>query len=197
MFSLSHCCHGPFPLWESQSTSPPQDALQHCAGLWTCCGGSSDSNLVLLLCVLASKAHSYQNQCIFFCGNSQCPFVYSVDRACLECVDIFFSLYSWWEVLVLFLSQTTPGFQLWYYFHLCMWVVHWGLLLRVSCRTCVHPNDSQVCRWCSCLGRSGSGSSRYSGELASRAAGNIMPQKCMAMSIGQYSPAFFPGEPHL
>ena len=29
--------------------------------LWTCCEGSSDSNLVLLLCVLASKAHSDQN----------------------------------------------------------------------------------------------------------------------------------------
>ena len=27
----------------------------HCAHLWTCCGGSSDSNLVLLLCVLASN----------------------------------------------------------------------------------------------------------------------------------------------
>ena len=34
---------------------------QHCADLWTCCGGSSDSNLVLFLCVLASNVHSYQN----------------------------------------------------------------------------------------------------------------------------------------
>ena len=31
------------------------------ADLWPCCGGSSDSNLVLLLCVLASNVHSYQN----------------------------------------------------------------------------------------------------------------------------------------
>ena len=37
------------------------DALQHCADLRTCCGGSSDSNLVLLLCVRASNVHSYQN----------------------------------------------------------------------------------------------------------------------------------------
>ena len=29
--------------------------------LWTCCGGCSDSNLVLLLCVLACNVHSYQN----------------------------------------------------------------------------------------------------------------------------------------
>ena len=46
---------------ESQSTSLPSDVLQHCADLWTCYGGSSDSNLVLLLCVLASNVHSYQN----------------------------------------------------------------------------------------------------------------------------------------
>ena len=35
---------------------------------------------------------------------------------------------------VFFLSHTAPGFQLWFYFHLCMWVVHWGLLLRLSWR---------------------------------------------------------------
>ena len=28
---------------------------------------------------------------------------------------------------VFFLSHTDPGFQLWFYFHLYMWVVHWGL----------------------------------------------------------------------
>ena len=32
-----------------------------CDDLWTCCGGSSDSNLVLHLGVLASNVHSYQN----------------------------------------------------------------------------------------------------------------------------------------
>ena len=32
-----------------------------CANLWTCCGGSSDSSLVLLLCVLAFSVHSCQN----------------------------------------------------------------------------------------------------------------------------------------
>ena len=30
---------------------------------------------------------------------------------------------------VVFLSHTAPGSQLWFYFHLCMWVVHWGLPL--------------------------------------------------------------------
>ena len=33
---------------------------------------------------------------------------------------------------VFFLSHTAPGFQLSFYFHLCMWVVHWGLLLRAA-----------------------------------------------------------------
>ena len=61
MFFLNHCSQSPFHYWESQSTSPPSDALQQCADLWTCCGGCSDSNLVLLLCVLASNVHSYQN----------------------------------------------------------------------------------------------------------------------------------------
>ena len=28
---------------------------------------------------------------------------------------------------------------MWFYFHLCMWVVHWGLLLRLPCRTWVCP----------------------------------------------------------
>ena len=96
MFFLSHCCQSPFPRWESQSTSSPQDDLQHCADLWTCCGCSLDSNLVLRLCVLVSNVNSYQSWCVFFCGSSQWPFIYSVDRVCLvDRVDLICSLYSW------------------------------------------------------------------------------------------------------
>ena len=79
MFFLNHCCPRCFPCWELQSTSPPQDDLKHCADLQTCFRGSSDSNVVPLLCVFASSVHSYQNQCIFFCGSSQCAFIYSID----------------------------------------------------------------------------------------------------------------------
>ena len=50
--------------------------------------------------------------------------------------------------------------------------------------------------WCSCLGHRGSGCTRYSGELAARAAGNIVLWKGMATSIGQYAPVFLPGESH-
>ena len=57
---------------------------------------------------------------------------------------------------IFFLSHTAPGFQLWFYSHLCMWVVHWGLLLRLPWRTWVCPCEGQVWRWCGCLGCRGS-----------------------------------------
>ena len=40
----------------------------HCADLWTCCGGSSDSNLGP-----APSVRSYQNWCAFCWARSQCP----------------------------------------------------------------------------------------------------------------------------
>ena len=73
---------------------------------------------------------------------------------------------------VFFLSHTAPGFQLWFYFHLYMWVIRWSLCLRLPWRTWVCPCEGQVWRWCSCLGCRGSGSTRYSGVLAAMAAGN-------------------------
>ena len=54
-----------------------------------------------------------------------------------------------------------------------MWVVHWGLLLRLPWRAWVAPVRAR-CGGGSCLGRRGSGSTRYSGELVARAAGNIV-----------------------
>ena len=44
------------------------------------------------------------------------------------------------------------------------------------------------------MGFRGSGSTRYSGELAVRTAGNIVLYKGMATSIDQYAPVFLPGE---
>ena len=78
---------------------------------------------------------------------------------------------------VFFLSHTAPGFHLWFYFHLCMWVIHWDLLLRLPWRTWVCPCEGQVRRWCTCLGCRGSGSTRYSGEWVSRAAGNMCSRR--------------------
>ena len=123
MFFLSHCCQSPFPRWELQSTSNPQDFPQHCADFWTCCGASSDYNLFLLLCVLAFNGDSSQNQCAFFCGSSQCPFIYSINRVCLiDCVDLICSLYSWQKGF----GSSQPH---------CPWVSTAGLFspLLVSC----------------------------------------------------------------
>ena len=64
--------------------------------------------------------------------------------------------------------------NLWFYFHLCMWEVHSGLLLRLPWRTWVCPSEGQVWRSCSCLGCRGSGTTRYSGELVARLEGNIV-----------------------
>ena len=102
MFFLSHCCQSPFPCWESLSTASPYSALQHCTDLWTCCWGSSDSNLVLLLCVLASNVHHYQNYCVFFCGGSQFHFIYFIDRVCL--VDVWILSATVGRFQVFFLS---------------------------------------------------------------------------------------------
>ena len=77
-------------------------------------------------------------------------------------------------VWVFFLSHTVPGFQLWFSFHLCMWLVHWALLLRLPWRTWVFPSECQVWKWSRCLGRRGPGSTRYSGELVARAAVNLV-----------------------
>ena len=97
---------------------------------------------------------------------------------------------------VFFLSHTAPEFQLWFYFHLYMWVIYWGLLLRLPWRAWVCPCKGQVWRWCSCLDCRGSGSTRYSQGLAARVAGNVF-QKGMATSVGQYSQVLLPGEPLL
>ena len=124
-------CKHLFPCCESQSTLPPWDALQYRAGLWTCCGESSDSNMV----------HS----CVFLplmsTSASVSAFSFSGSLIVLLCIPQTKSLPSWscrfkmqlvllvGKFCVLFLSHTAPGFQLWFYFHLCIWVVHLGLLL--------------------------------------------------------------------
>ena len=97
-------------------------------------------------------------------------------RVCLvDHADLMCSLYSglggFW---VFFLSHTAPGFQLRFYFHLCISVVHWGLLLRLPWRTWVCPSEGQLWGRYSCLGFRGSGSTMYSGELVANAAGNIV-----------------------
>ena len=74
---------------------------------------------------------------------------------------------------IFFLSHTAPGFQLWFYFHLytsfpgvCSWGCPGGLGFA--------PVRARWVSGAPALGRRGSGSTSYSGELAARAAGNIV-----------------------
>ena len=111
-FFLSHCCQCPFPRWESQFTSPPQVALQHCVGLWTCYEGSLDSNLVLLLCVIVSNVHNYQNQCFLLWELSMSFYIFHRHRVCIgDCVDLICSLYSWWDGFGSSLATLPLGFN--------------------------------------------------------------------------------------
>ena len=56
-------------------------------------------------------------------------YIFHRHRVCLvDHVDLICSLYSWWEGFgSSSLATLPPGFQLWFYFHLYMWVIHWGL----------------------------------------------------------------------
>ena len=50
-------------------------------------------------------------------------------RVCqVDRVDLICSLYSLWEGLrSSSLATLPPGFQLWFYFHIYLWVICWGL----------------------------------------------------------------------
>ena len=76
------------------------------------------------------------------------------------------------RVWVFFLSHIDPGFQLWFYFYLYMWVVHWGLLLRLPWRAWACPWEGQAWRWYSCLGTGVLAAPAT--QLVARVAGNIV-----------------------
>ena len=101
-------------------------------------------------------------------------YIFHRHRVCLvDHVDLICSLYSWWEGFGSSSLATLPlGFNCG--FISTRWVVQWGLLLRLPWKTWVCSFEGQVWRLCSCLGRRGSGSTRYSGGLAVRTAGNIV-----------------------
>ena len=96
-------------------------------------------------------------------------------RICLvDHVDLICSMYSWWEGFGASLAMLPLGFQLWFYFYLYMWIVHWDFAPEAAWRAWVCPYEGQVWRWCSCLCCRGSGSTWYSVGLVAKAAGNIV-----------------------
>ena len=113
--------------------------------------------------------------CFFWWELSMAFYIFHSHRVCLvDCVDLIWSLYSWWEGFgSSSLARLSLGFNCGFIFT-CLWVVHWSLLLRLPWRTWVCRCEIQVWRWCSCLGRRGSGSTRFSRELAAMTAGNIV-----------------------
>ena len=171
MFFLSHCYQSFLSLGVTvhlASLGCPPTLCWSLDLLW----GSSDSNQVLLPCVLVSNEQLLELVHFPLWELSMAFYIFHRHRVCLvDCVDLMQLLQLVGRFWVFFLSHTAPGLQL-FYFHLCMWVVHWGLLLRLSWRTWVCPYEGQMWKWWSCLGHRGSGSSRYSGEFTAREAGN-------------------------
>ena len=88
-------------------------------------------------------------------------YIFYRHRVCLvDHVDLICSLYSWWEGFgSSSLATLLLGFN-------CGFISTSGYGLSTG----VCPCEGQVWRWCSCLGRRGSGSTRYSRELVARAA---------------------------
>ena len=126
-------------------------------------------------------------------------YIFHRHRVCLvDHVDLICSLYSWREGLGSSSLATLPlGFNCGFITTSTCGSATGVWLLRLPSRAWVCPCEGQVWKWYSCFSRRGSGSSRYSGGLVIRVVGNIVPQKGMATSIGQYAPVFFPREPHL
>ena len=108
-----------------------------------------------------------------FVGALSVFLIYSIDiRVWLvDHVDLMAACTTGGKVWVLFLSHTAPGFQLRFYLHLCMWVVHWGLLLMLPWRTQVCSSEGQVLRWCNCLGCRDPGGAKCAGMWTASATG--------------------------
>ena len=164
MFFLSPCCQSPFPRWESQSASPPQDALQHCADLWPCCKGISDSNLVLLLCscLQCPQPSELVHYLLWELSVSFC--IFHRHGVCLvDHVDLICSLYNQWEGFgSSSLATLTPGFNCGFIFSSIYGSSAGVQLLRLPWRAWVCPCEGHMWKWCSCLGHRGSGSTKSS-----------------------------------
>ena len=125
-------------------------------------------------------------------------YIFHRPRVCLvDHTDLICRLYSWWQDLESSSLATLPlGFN-------CGFIStstcgsSTGFAPEAARKTSVCSCEGQVWRWWSSLGRSSSDSTRYSGELVARAAGNIVLQKGMTTSMVQYPPVFLPGKPPL
>ena len=95
---------------------------------------------------------------------------------------------------VFFLSHTAPGFQLWFYFHLYMWVAHWGLAPEAALGGLGLPLRGPGVEVVPLLGSQGFWPHQVlRGGVVARAAGNAVLRKGVATSGGQQAAVFWPG----
>ena len=187
MIFLSLCCQSPFLLWESQFTLPPQVAIQHCTDLWTCVGAAQILIWSYLVCSFLQCPQLSELVHFLLWELSMAFNIFHRHRVCLvDHVDLICHLYIWWGCFGSSSLATLPlGFTCGFISTSARGSSTGVQLLRLPWRAWVCPCEGQVWKWCICLGHRCSGSTRYSGGLVARAAGNIVFQKCMATSIDQ------------
>ena len=149
MFLLNHCYAG--------NHSPPYLPRRR---QLTCCWGSSDSNLVSLLCVLPPRSTALSTSAFSILGALN-GFLYVLWTQRLPSWlcgfnPQFVPLRDMFRVF--FLSHTAPGFQLWFFpTSTCGFAPEprWRIWRICSC-------EGQLWRWCSSLGHRVSGSTQGS-----------------------------------
>ena len=170
MFFLSHCCQSPFPHWESQSSSP----LTSLTDPWPVVG-AAQILICFHSCVFLPPVTSIRTSMFSFVGVLS-VFLYIPRRVCLvDRMDLICSMYSWWEGFGSSSLATLPlGFNCCFISTsacglttgVCSWGWAGGLgfvPMRARC-------GGGAVAW----GAGGSGSTRYSGELAARATRNTV-----------------------
>ena len=75
--------------------------------------------------------------------------------------------------LFLFLTCSSPGAQLWFYPHLCIWTIHRSLTSRLPCRTWVCSSEDRAWRWHGYLDFRDPGSTRCAGKPVTLGAGDM------------------------
>ena len=103
-------------------------------------------------------------------------YILHIHRVCLvDHVDLICSLHSWWDVFGSSSLATLPlGFNCDFISTSTCGLSTGVYLLRFPWRAWVCPCESQVWRWCSCLGHRGFGSTKYSGGFVAREVGNTV-----------------------
>ena len=104
-------------------------------------------------------------------------YIFHGPRVCLvDCLDLISSLYSWWEGFRSSSLATLPlGFNCGFISTSACLGHPLGFAPEAALEDLGLPHEGQVWRrFIQLLGTQGSGSTRYSGELAARAAGNLV-----------------------